>query len=514
LVTNLALICFIIGDLDFDFLDLGDSYFEEFVTMAIMFAILFLMHCFMSWKIASRPHSIGVHMQRQDHLEFEIKAIGAGIERYLDSMTSDKLKNWDRWQPEEVALFLREMCYKNPEEFRPLKKQIVHARFDGATFAGCNEHILEKRLDIKDPQHMRFIFNARRVLKKVQQRVKKEEELFTMEDSVRGGLGGGRDKEQFDFTDDHLIQMAEFFEADLTGQSKRKLWTKVDKDQSALIEQNEMENFLYFSIVVYIKARYDNVRLPKKSDKRFQKKVLQRLKKWLLHYKVSAQGLTFQEFDQFFPAWLREYHREMKAEEAGQLSKYHTINVDAQNDRAIGSTLNYNTMSSVDGGDDLAIARKKLKEDQNRKTKQSKLAGMLGADAAIKNDGIDRSQWTGESKEWEGKLASVAKAVQRTDKGTRGKIWDKFDRKGAGKLDLEKSLSRLIYSFFALYTKTRDRDGKPPKFQTLQGLLSSLCADIKRMINEASGKETRFITKQDFVDNIADYLSKIAAQRK
>ena len=121
------------------------------------------------------------------------------------------------------------------------------------------------------------------------------------------------DREQFEFTDDHLIQMAEFFEADLTGQSKRKLWTKVDKDTSSMIEANEMENFLYFSIVVFIKARYDNVRLPKKSNKRFQKKVLQRLKKWLLQYKVGAQGLQFSEFDQFFQGWLREYHREIKS---------------------------------------------------------------------------------------------------------------------------------------------------------------------------------------------------------
>ena len=117
----------------------------------------------------------------------------------------------------------------------------------------------------------------------------------------------------FEFIDDHLIPMAEFHEADLTGQSKRKLWTKVDKDMSSMIEANEMENFLYFSIVVFIKARYDNVRLPKKSDKRFQKKVLQRLKKWLLQYKVSAQGLQFSEFDLFFPGWLREYHREIKS---------------------------------------------------------------------------------------------------------------------------------------------------------------------------------------------------------
>jgi len=505
LVTNLGLICFVIGDMEFAFLGLSGN-FEKVMTLLIMFCILFLAHTCLSCCVAGRPHKIDVHMQRQEHLENEIKQMGNGIERYLDSMTSQKLKHWDQWKSEEVALFLREMCYKNPEAFRPLKRQIVHANFDGKTFAGANDHILEKRLDIKEPQHWRFIFNARRVLKDVQKRVKKEEELFQMDETVRGMQT--TEREQFDFTDDHLLQMAEFFEADLTGQSKRKLWSKVDKDMSSLIEANEMENFLYFSIVVFIKANYPNVRLPKKSDKRFQKKTLQRLKKWLLQYKVSAHGLQFEEFDRFFPGWLREYHRETKSAQAGNLTKYSTINMDAQNRQ--------DATSRTDVGDEVDF-RKKLKENENR-SKKGKLAGLLGSDStliAAPDDGIDRSGWPPESKEWEGKLGDVAKAIGRTDAATREKIWDKFDRKGAGKLDMEKSLSRLIYSFFALYVKTRDRDGKPPKFQLLSPLLSSVCADIKRMVNAQSGDaQNNFITKQDFVDHIAEYLAKIADQRR
>ena len=69
-----------------------------------------------------------------------------------------------------------------------------------------------------------------------------------------------------------IYSYAEFFEEDLTGQSKRRLWAKVDKDMSSLIEENEMDSFLYFSIVVFIKAKYQNVRLPKKSDKNSHRK--------------------------------------------------------------------------------------------------------------------------------------------------------------------------------------------------------------------------------------------------
>lgn len=261
------------------------------------------------------------------------------------------------------------------------------------------------------------------------------------------------------------------------------------------------------------------MRLPKKSDKRFQKKVLQRLKKWLLQYKVSAHGLQFEEFDRYFPGWLREYHRETKSAEAGNLTKYSTINMDAQN-KASGQAVNYNVLGGADNGDDMDIARKKLKEDQNRKGK-SKLAGLLGSESTLtaepaqKADGIDRSGWSAESVEWEGKLGEVAKAIGRTDKATREKIWDKFDRRGAGKLDCDKSLSRLIYSFFALYIKTRDRDGKPPKYNLLKPLLDSVCADIRSRINEVGGDpKNNFISKEDFVSNIADYLAQIALQRK
>ena len=116
-------------------------------------------------------------------------------------------------------------------------------------------------MDIQDHLHKRFILNARKVLEEQIIKVEKQASLFSDVDQygtfhVPADPNAAiiEEKQDFTFTNDNLIQMAEFFEEDLTGQSKRKLWTKVDKDMSSLIEKNEMENFLYFSIVVYIKV--------------------------------------------------------------------------------------------------------------------------------------------------------------------------------------------------------------------------------------------------------------------
>eukprot|EP00483_Globobulimina_turgida_P007761 UN07776 len=162
--------------------------------------------------------------------------------------------------------------------------------------------------------------------------------------------------------------MAEFFEEDLTGQSKRKLWQKVDKDMSSLIEANEMENFLYFSIVVYIKAKYEKVRLPKKTDKKFKNRILAPLQKWMLKYKVSHHGLNFDEFERYFPSWLREYYREVSAVDAGRGSKYQTI-------RGGNVALALDNDNSDVGRHSLHLQAKVY----SNKGKQSKLGKILGS---------------------------------------------------------------------------------------------------------------------------------------
>merc|ERR1712150_79972 len=96
---------------------------------------------------------------------------------------------------------------------------------------------------------------------------------------------------------------------------------------------------------------------------------------------------------------------------------------------------------------------------------------------------IDRSKWNAESIAWEKKLKNIANAIDKTDVTTRKKIWDHFDRRKEERLDCDRSLSRVIYSLIALYIKTKDRNAKPPKYNSLLPLLSSMCDDIKSMIN-------------------------------
>ena len=430
LVTNLAIICFSASDLDFNFLGLSDSYFEETLTALIVFVILFLLISILNFFIGAKPRKIKEHNERQNHIEDEVVQIGKNIDRYLETMNLNHLKNWKNWKPQQIANYLKEICYKNPEMFRTLSASIRQSRFDGKAFEECDEHLLEKRLDITDHLHKRFILNARRVLEEQIIRAEKEAQLFESESAYGGygGVGGEEMKSEyssdFTFSNDHLIQMAEFFEEDLTGQSKRKLWTKVDKDMSSLIEKNEMENFLYFSIVVYIKAKYSNVRLPKKTDKKFQKNILKPLEKWLLHYKISVHGLTFDEFDRFFPSWLREYYREHTAQRQGQTA----ISMLANDDSVIGQS-----------DTDHHLQAKLLRN----KAKKAKLGSLLGTGGGMfhgkkeRESGSDtggdeeqrRKGWNKECIEWERKLFDVAHAIDKTDQSTREKIWYKFDRK-------------------------------------------------------------------------------------
>eukprot|EP01084_Bolivina_argentea_P193039 331264_1 len=103
--------------------------------------------------------------------------------------------------------------------------------------------------------------------------------------------------------------MAKFL-ADLTREFKEKLWVKIDKNMVLLIEQDDLANFLYCCVSHYIEEKYENVRIPPETDQKFKEETLQPFENWLLKYKVSQQGLTFDEFDRFFPRWLREYYRE------------------------------------------------------------------------------------------------------------------------------------------------------------------------------------------------------------
>merc|ERR1712228_1158318 len=155
------------------------------------------------------------------------------------------------------------------------------------------------------------------------------------------------------------------------------------------------------------------------------------------------------------------------------------------------------------------------KSSNTAPSSQEQKQNVTNANIELQQLSIDRSKWSQESIAWEMKLENIANAIDKTDVTTRQKIWDKFDRKKVEKLDCDKSLSRLIYSLIALYIKTKDRNAKPPKYNSLQPLLSSICDDIKSMINsQTNNPNNNYITKHDFQTNISVFLKKIAQQRK
>jgi len=92
-----------------------------------------------------------------------------------------------------------------------------------------------------------------------------------------------------------------------------------------------MGTFLYYSIVLYIKGKHKNAKLPKEKDEKFQRKIIEPLRKWLLKYKiVSPHGLTYQEFDMYFPTWIREYVK-------GQNSGLESVGVESLGGGSSGS---------------------------------------------------------------------------------------------------------------------------------------------------------------------------------
>lgn len=313
LVTNLMMICFTAEELDFTFLDLDSTMFEETVTAMILFIAFLVFVMCMQYCIASEPLIINKHKRRQDHIEHQVGKVGSMIDRFLDALSDDELLDWGSWNVQQVAFFLREVLYKNPEEYKDLETNLRHRKFGGPKFMIADEHSLDK-LGITDPHTQRFILNARSVLIEQAQMAAQERDI--LENALISMSGRPEEKSDsdtlFNFSLDHFMQMADFFETDLTGQSKRRLWEKVDKDMSSIVEQNEMETFLYFSMVVFVKAKFKNANIPSPKDRNFQKNILRPLMRWLLHYKVSGHGLTFEEFDLHFPGWLREYYRENK----------------------------------------------------------------------------------------------------------------------------------------------------------------------------------------------------------
>ena len=80
------MVCFVTLDLDFSFLDLTNTYFEETVTAIIVIFILFFMVQILNFLVKSKPRYITEHLQRQDHIEKQISLVALNIESYLNKM--------------------------------------------------------------------------------------------------------------------------------------------------------------------------------------------------------------------------------------------------------------------------------------------------------------------------------------------------------------------------------------------------------------------------------------------
>ena len=113
-----------------------------------------------------------------------------------------------------------------------------------------------------------------------------------------------------------------------------------------------------------------------------------------------------------------------------------------------------------------------------------------------------------ESFEWAQNMFQVAQSMILISSYTFDRIWDKFDRKKVGKFDCHRQLSRLVYSLIALHVKIKDRNAKPPKFNSLQSLLISICNYIELQLQKYQ------ITKQEFRDKVAMYLRQYALEIK
>jgi predicted transcriptional regulator YdeE len=540
LLTNLIMICFTAAALNFTFLHLQDVAFEETLTALILFAILVGFVLTMQYCIATEPREIAQHKDRQDHIERQIDRVGNLIDRYLDGLPDDELLTWRSWNVQQVAFYLREVLYKNPEDYKMLESQLRHRRFGGPAFADADEHAIDKYLGITDPYVQRFILNARAVIIEQEKLALKQQEILRRIDQHLSLQPDEREAKSsgplFQFTMDHYMQMANFFEHDLTGQSKRRLWQKVDSDMSTVIEKNEMETFLYFSMVVFIKAKFPNVNIPGPKDKTFKTRIIRPLMRWLMHYRITGHGLTFDEFDRYFPIWLREWHKENKQAAApGGYSKYATIRMESGSDLAAsiveeeeeedgGKYGRFGKLGDLLGGGPSGTKPAKNKNIKFRNTNsdagpsddtikadlQSGIPISLNVDSsrvARLRQEMGRNGWPPESEEWEAKLDDLADAIERTDNRLRLKIWNKVAKDGKDSLDSEKSLEKLLFSFIALYIKTKDRSQKPPRYANLRPLLTELSSEIRAMLDG----DTNFIERDDFLKNIASYMSRVAA---
>jgi len=122
---------------------------------------------------------------------------------------------------------------------------------------------------------------------------------------------------------------------------------------------------------------------------------------------------------------------------------------------------------------------------------------------------VPREQWPKPSLEWENKISDAALTLAKADAPTRSRLWEKIDKKKAGKLDADKSLVQFLYLTITYHAKMESRNAVVPKIQELQPLFVELAWKIRRKLPNEN-----VLTKQDFIEHFATYLKEAAGKGK
>jgi hypothetical protein len=457
LATNMFLICFESNALRIR-IGYKNEGLVEIITTLILLVILSCVWQCIEFKYRPMPRDVVEHIERIDHLERTIIGLARDNRQWLNDLPPEDLMRWHEWSVDLVLYFLKRTLVLNEEEQKILDDVFKRSEINGAKYAKLRESELV-RLGMKDLYAAALIIESRNVLKKYVNETKAQlrniEDLSTekLAQAASSTKAGG-----FKFTADHLAEMARYMETDLKGQAKRRLWERVDKDGSGLIEEEEMDLFLFFCILVFIKETHSDAGIPSPKDKRLNAKIISPLKQWLLHYKISSNGLSFDEFDNFFAAWLREYHRSVKAR--GIQFEYD------ESDRKTG--------------------------DGDAKDVEMSSSAAGGAASAKKNP---YGQW----KAWLPDLVGFSKTLKDS---TRKAVWQKLAGKSS-ELEAQKYVPKLLMIIFQLYHSKRQK--KAGKFDRDE---ATAVIDKLSVIIIGYLKDDSVITYEEFTKNIHKFLQK------
>eukprot|EP00485_Elphidium_margaritaceum_P015752 CAMPEP_0202733608 /NCGR_PEP_ID=MMETSP1385-20130828/188252_1 /ASSEMBLY_ACC=CAM_ASM_000861 /TAXON_ID=933848 /ORGANISM="Elphidium margaritaceum" /LENGTH=551 /DNA_ID=CAMNT_0049399945 /DNA_START=915 /DNA_END=2567 /DNA_ORIENTATION=- len=533
----------------------GDVYFQEVVTSLILVSFLISAVIVLNKCIGRRPQNIADHIRRQTHIEQELKQIGDTIERYIDSIVSSNESDafdWKQWDVDKVAIFLQKVLYKNRHRFHVLKRMLKQANFDGHAFAKCDEVYLDQHLhfdtfDDEDSVVKKFILHAREQLIKHQRLTQHQDSLVASvslvegvdddgdecdadhEDEVDSDESDDSEDEQedectrddgafatngtssssydsyqqavsysvslsrssppskssaktktkttpvrsalsstFHFTHQNLYGMAVFYETELKAQSRLKLWHRIDKDMVDVIQTHEMDAFLYLTIVVYIKGKYPHARVPKFNDSCFRQQMVTPLKDWLLHMKISPPGLTLQQYNTFFAAWIREYHCHRKQSRSSGRSSYSGYQ---------SSYLSRHQLVPIREASDC-----EQENDEN-------------------NENSEMKAWNSTCKDWLNRMQPLSQFIDSTLESTRTRVWQKFDATQRNRLETEKYLPKLLYSFVVLSIKSQSTKLHAPRYKELYDLLKFMSKHLIEKVLPAEQKT--YMSKRYFVKFIS-----------